>query len=71
NPSGPTRWSRAPVAKHSLPMLPVLGGISGSTRTILKDGVDEAHSGIFNQPINQQPNIPDVRNRVLCEPNPL
>src|SRR3954470_7792393 len=34
-PSGLTRCSVEPVARQSRPMLPVFGGISGSTRTTL------------------------------------
>ena len=33
NPSGPTRCKGQPVAAHSRAALPVLGGISGSTKT--------------------------------------
>src|SRR2546430_831559 len=37
NPRGLTRCSVEPVARQSRPMLPVFGGISGSTRTTLKE----------------------------------
>ena len=37
NPNGLTRWSTLPVAAQLLAILPVLGGISGSTKTICMD----------------------------------
>ena len=34
NPNGPTRWKVVFVAAHKRAVVPVLGGISGSTKTM-------------------------------------
>ena len=41
NPRGSTKCNRAEVAIHKRPTLPVLGGISGSTRTTFNNGSEE------------------------------
>ena len=40
-PRGSTKCNRAEVAIHNRPTFPVLGGISGSTRTTFNNGSEE------------------------------